>query len=68
MKVPEPGCEGNPLESEIPWALPARNKAGRAGEDQTVERVRNPRDGAFVDWQTMDGFAGVYASKGRRTP
>ena len=28
-----PGSEGKSLESAIPWALPARNKAGRLGEE-----------------------------------
>jgi len=45
-----------PEERRTPWALPARNKAGRPSEAEPVERVRNPGDGTYpvrqpgVEW------------------
>jgi hypothetical protein len=50
----EPGnltVRENPWRAITPWALPARNKAGRPSEEQAVERVRNPEDGTYPVWQ-----------------
>jgi hypothetical protein len=60
----------NPWRADrTPWALPARNKAGRPGEEQAAERVRNPEGGTYsVRQAEVSGLARAQASKGRRTP
>lgn len=57
----------NPCRAGTPWTPPARNRAGRPSEEESVERVRNPVGGTYPVLASRGGVdsLGLMRRRGR---